>query len=233
MAEKKKRKTPKVTCGAVCRDGHLCKKAPMKGRTRCRNHGGKALRGEEHPNFKTGKFMQIVPLHMKAKYEMAARDGELLSLDRDIRYATAMLLDAIERSGTGEAEGLWMTLRKVEAAMRGARDDPEQMISLLTQLGTIIRQGASWVESNRDIRQMMEQRRKLVESERKRAVELNMNVTLQQFSAVMMKLYEVMSEHVENKRVVATVFNEVERHFEGLEAADGASELTGASGGVN
>jgi len=167
---------------------------------------------------------------MRAKYELAASDPDLLSLNEDIRYATAMWLDAIERSGKGEAESLWTELRKTETAMRRNRDDTEQMAVLLTRLTAIIRQGASWVEANRDIRQAMETRRRLVESERKRAVELNLNVTLQQFSAVMAKMYEVMSNYVPDKRVVATVFNEVERHFERVEAGGGDSEREGLSG---
>lgn len=41
-------KAPKKTCGARNRQGQPCKKAPMRGRTRCRNHGGATPKGNRN-----------------------------------------------------------------------------------------------------------------------------------------------------------------------------------------
>lgn len=43
-------------CGAKNRRGEPCRKWTMKGRTRCRNHGGASRTGMMHPNFRHGWF---------------------------------------------------------------------------------------------------------------------------------------------------------------------------------
>ena len=43
-------------CGAKTRAGTACKNRAMRGRKRCRMHGGKALQGMQSPNFKHGAY---------------------------------------------------------------------------------------------------------------------------------------------------------------------------------
>jgi glucans biosynthesis protein len=46
-------------CGAKTPTGDVCERRPIRGRTRCRLHGGLspgAPRGERNGNFKTGKW---------------------------------------------------------------------------------------------------------------------------------------------------------------------------------
>jgi glucans biosynthesis protein len=43
-------------CGASNRKGEPCRAPSMKGKTRCRLHGGKSLSGEIHPNYRHGLF---------------------------------------------------------------------------------------------------------------------------------------------------------------------------------
>jgi hypothetical protein len=43
-------------CGARTRAGAPCKNWSMRGRTRCRMHGGRSLRGIASPTFKHGRY---------------------------------------------------------------------------------------------------------------------------------------------------------------------------------
>lgn len=43
-------------CGAKNRRGKPCEKWAMKGRTRCRNHGGASRTGIAHPNYQHGWY---------------------------------------------------------------------------------------------------------------------------------------------------------------------------------
>jgi glucans biosynthesis protein len=43
-------------CGAKNRRGEPCRKWTMRGRTRCRNHGGASHIGMMHPNFRHGWY---------------------------------------------------------------------------------------------------------------------------------------------------------------------------------
>lgn len=44
-----------MICGAITRSGSLCKKSPLIGHHRCRNHGGLSPSGEAHWNYQHGK----------------------------------------------------------------------------------------------------------------------------------------------------------------------------------
>lgn len=43
-------------CGAKNRRGEPCRKWTMRGRTRCRNHGGASRSGMLHPNYRHGWY---------------------------------------------------------------------------------------------------------------------------------------------------------------------------------
>lgn len=43
-------------CGARNRQGAPCQAPAIRGKTRCRLHGGRSLAGREHPNYKHGNY---------------------------------------------------------------------------------------------------------------------------------------------------------------------------------
>lgn len=43
-------------CGAKNRQGNPCKRPVTPGRNRCHLHGGKSLRGKDHPAYKHGYY---------------------------------------------------------------------------------------------------------------------------------------------------------------------------------
>ena len=57
-----------VRCGAKNRQGNPCQKWPIKGRNRCRNHGGKSLRGVDSPSFKNGRYSKLLPRDLLGRY---------------------------------------------------------------------------------------------------------------------------------------------------------------------
>ena len=56
-----------VRCGAKNRQGNPCQKWPIRGRNRCRNHGGKSLRGVDSPSFKNGRHSKLLPRNLMGK----------------------------------------------------------------------------------------------------------------------------------------------------------------------
>lgn len=50
------RKGNPVICDAKNRRGKRCRALAIKGRTKCRFHGGKSLSGTAHPNYKHGMY---------------------------------------------------------------------------------------------------------------------------------------------------------------------------------
>ena len=99
----KKEANPAKTCGAQLRGkpGQYCKRHPIKGRRRCRLHGGKTPRGKESPHWKTGEFsIEAKPTPPSPELIQHALNGdyrpELERLRQDVALVDAMLMDAMQ-----------------------------------------------------------------------------------------------------------------------------------------
>ena len=69
-----------MLCGAKTRAGTPCKKSAMNnGSTKCDRHGGKSLRGKNHPNWKHGRRSKEVIERSRAARE---RIRELVYIGR-------------------------------------------------------------------------------------------------------------------------------------------------------
>lgn len=65
-------------CGARTRAGHPCRNPRMRGRRRCRMHGGRSLCGMAHPGLRHGLYSKD-PLTRIAGAYLIRREGRLLS----------------------------------------------------------------------------------------------------------------------------------------------------------
>ena len=66
------------------RSGQKCRNKPVKGRTVCRMHGGKSLRGIAHPNYKEGRYAKDLPLSLAKEFDPNVDSRKLTSLGEDI-----------------------------------------------------------------------------------------------------------------------------------------------------
>ena len=86
-------KQPKsyTTCGARNRQGEPCQRPPLKGKTRCKLHGGATPKGQRNA-VKHGIYTKTLSDEERAFYDSI----EIGSLDNEIRFAKIMLNRAIE-----------------------------------------------------------------------------------------------------------------------------------------
>lgn len=100
-------------CGAKTRSGTPCRKAPITGRTRCRNHGGKTPRGTANaakPGSLYSKFLTPDELALHDNMELGKVDDELrflrIRLTRELAHEeehgkTPEIDTVIQRKGGG------------------------------------------------------------------------------------------------------------------------------------
>jgi hypothetical protein len=87
----------KKLCGAETRSGKPCRKWAMAN-GRCKLHGGKSLKGREHPSFKTGLHSRYLSdtlkdvLEAEPKIAKDLADADLQGVDDEIRLVMAMLM---------------------------------------------------------------------------------------------------------------------------------------------
>jgi hypothetical protein len=202
-----------MKCGAKNRQGEPCQRWALAGRTRCRLHGGKSLVGSACPHFRSGRYSAYVPERLRARYEQAEDDAELLSLRSELALLDARLMDLLSRVDSGESGHLWADLkrahREFKIAQRG--EDVARMHATLARvehlIDSAVQDHVAWAE----IGGLIEQRRRLAESESKRIVMLQQTITAEQALAMMRAIVDILTRHVRDRKVLSDIVVELQR----------------------
>ena len=192
--------TPK--CGAQTRDGDPCKNPPVSGGKRCRMHGGQGQRGLANPAYKHGRYTDAVPRSLGADYDRAVSDPDTLNLTHEINIIDARLRNLLDKSDTGEATRIWTEVKRAwrEYKRANSRRDGPAMQAALDQVDELIGASgntAAWQE----IGSLIEQRRKLVESEGKRRVTMQTMVTVERLDLILGHIATEINETVPDPEV--------------------------------
>jgi hypothetical protein len=196
-------------CGAERNSGRPgpCKSPPVNhGNHRCRHHGGKSLKGMAATNYQGKSYSKYLPKAVLDDYNTALLDPELIQLKGEIALVEARMSLVFRQLGSGESKQTW---RKVQDAkndlMRALRlptDDPQAaqaQAQALTILSEEIDKGsgdyALWIE----MVDLIDAKRKLVESETRRMVAGKMYMTLDRFGLVFNALLRAVTSNVADR----------------------------------
>jgi hypothetical protein len=196
-----------MKCGAKNRQGEPCQRWALAGRTRCRLHGGKSLAGPSCPQYRSGRYSAYVPERLRARYEQAEGDTELLSLRSEVALVDARLVDLLSRVDTGESGQLWTDLKKAHQEFKVAKrgEDVARMQTTLARVEQLIdgavQDHVAWAE----IGELIEQRRRLTESEAKRLVTLQQMLTAAEAMALVHRVTDIIARHVTDRHVLRDI----------------------------
>lgn len=196
----------RAVCGAKTRSGGTCHNAPLPN-GRCRMHGGHAASGTAHYKFKTGRYSKYMPQRLLERYNEGVNDPDLLTLHDDVAVITTRLselLDKVDKQDTGAA---WKALRasysKLQTSIR--ERDTVKTAGLLVELETLIDTGTSDWALWQEISSVMEQRRKLVETERRLLIERDQVITVEQMMIMARQFMEMVTTHVRDRDAVTAI----------------------------
>lgn len=201
---------PHAICGATTRSGKPCQARPMAN-GRCRMHGGKSLAGPASPAFKTGRYSKYLPARLTERYAEAVNDPELLALREDVALIDARLADLLRRVDSGESGQLWKDVRQAYQSFIKARrrGDDEAAAAAFDELGELIERGASDHAAWSEIAALLEQRRRLVESERRRLVEMQQVITAEQAMVLIAAVVDVVRKHVSDRHILSAISRDI------------------------
>lgn len=199
-------------CGAKTRSGAPCK-SPAMPNGRCRMHGGATPSGPAHGAFKHGRYSKDLPTRLAARYEQAASDPELLALHQDIALVDARLGDLLSRADTGESGERWRQARDLFRDLHRAmqQGEAETVSDLMGKLSGVLGRGASDYAAWSEISALLEQRRRLVESERKRLVEMQVTMDVRQAMVFVGAVLETVRRHVTDRQQLAAIGVDIQR----------------------
>ncbi len=198
-------------CTAMSKQTHeRCKRHATPGSTKCRNHGGKSHRGVSSKTYKTGKYSRVLTARMLATYEQAANDPDLLSLRHDIALLESRLIELLSRMNHADSNALWARARELRDRLELAQQqsDLEAIAKISTQLAEFVDQGVADYSGWNEALTLLESRRRLVDSERKRLVDMQQMISTEQAMQLVTGLLAAVKRHVTDVRVLANVQQE-------------------------
>jgi hypothetical protein len=176
-------------------------------------HGGTSLAGPAHPSWIDGRHSRVLPKRLLDDYQASRRDPDRLALDNELAIVDARLNDVLARTDSGEAGALWSLLRASWKAVEAARraNDPAALDAALWDHGeTIARGQADWLAWSAAL-DLVERRRRVVDSERKRLVAAQRMISAEQALAMMALLVDVIERHVTDPQALQAVVTEFAR----------------------
>jgi len=193
-------------CPECGEDRHCRHKVPTEG-ARCRYHGGASLRGIDAPRYKHGRYSKYLPDALTDRYHAAQSDPDLLSLREDVALLDTRISDRVQALDAGDSRQLWGQLSATYAAFIQAQrmGKTQEMAEALVKLGNLIKRGGSQGEVWSEIIGLLDQRRKLVESERKRLVDLQQMITTERAMTLVSAIVSSITEHVQDKGALSAI----------------------------
>jgi len=144
---------------------------------------------------------------MLEKYQEAISDTELLALKEEIALVDVRLSDLVSKVDTGEAGRIWDDARKALAGFKVTvmGGDAFKIRAELLNLSDLLDNGAQDSEIWKEIVTMIDKRRSLVESERKRLMDMEAIITSEQAVLLVTAMLDAVRRNVTDRATLTAV----------------------------
>ena len=151
-------------------------------------HGGKSLAGVDHGQFTHGRYSKFLPDSLAMTYHRALADKDLISMNDEMALIDTRLATMLDRA-TGQAVGAreWNKAREYFNAFRSHTNAGRQQraIEALDRLGSLLMAPQSDDAAWNEIVDLIEARRKLAVTERKRLLDEDQVITIDRLMLLM------------------------------------------------
>jgi hypothetical protein len=200
-----------MRCNATSkRTGKPCGAPAVTGRNVCRTHGGRTPAGTASGRFTSGKYSRYMPSQLLDRYEEAIHDSALLELRDDIALVDVRIADLLTCLDTGESGARWKEAKHALAAYKRAHGTTGEAAAL-DALHHAITDSSDDYDTWADVSDWLEQRRKLCESERKRLVEMQQYVSVEQAMVLIAQVSASVRQHVTDPATLRAISADMAR----------------------
>lgn len=189
------------------RTGERCKSKAVTGREVCRMHGGKSLAGIASPTFKTGRWSKHLPQGLLDAHNDIQNDPEIMSVRQDIQLLDALLVMNLKKLDTNESGEAWNIMRKAVdlAEMSYNREDMGGMQKAFRDMRDVIDVRVAHYATEEEIRSKLDQRRKMVETEKKLMLQDERAITAERAMLLVSALLDSVRRHVIDPSTLSAV----------------------------
>lgn len=199
-----------LTACPDCGFDRFCKNRVEVEGWRCRFHGGRALVGTLNPNFKDGSRSKYVPKKLISTYEDALADEDLMNLRMDVGLLETRLRNLMGRLDEFDGVGVFPKLRACLDRMH-ASPNPDVRVAAFEEMERLINMGMAEEVAWAEIRDILEQRRRAIESERKRMVEMHQMITVEQMFIMISAISASVKKHVQDNSALIAISADIKK----------------------
>ena len=180
---------------------------------RCYMHGGATPGGIASPHTKHLRHSKYLPGGLLERYQQAAADPDLLNLSAEIALTDARIDDLLGRLGEGDLAGAWVKLQDAFDAFRvaSATHDADLKAEAMMDMAALIEQGANdqlvWAQ----LGDLMNDRRRLVQTETKRRVAMQKMISADEGMALVVALANIVRTHVHDRATLSAIQTDLTR----------------------
>jgi len=204
----------------ICKSSRArCGNYPRKGRNRCGFHGGATLSGIQHPNFKGRSLSTNLPTRLTQLAHLTNRDNrkEFLGYMDDIEMLDIRKLDLYQRLDNNDSKKTWNDLNKAMSRYRkyqnefqsGKTSSGRKMLSEINKIESLIVRGGKDYLIWQEIGTVMEQGRKLRESQIKKDEAEQNVITKDQAREIIASFLSIIKTRVKDETLRASMLNDI------------------------
>jgi hypothetical protein len=196
-----------------------CRRFPLKGKTRCKKHGG-ASTGPTPKDGRRRPYTAHLPKGLAELYEQAANDGRGIALEEQFYLLDGMLRGALQDLGAGlEGEGVtaadrWADARELYEAALGA--DGEEGLADLKRLGELLAAGEDAARrrerAQEDALRIIDTQRKVASVEGRRQALMRDYVPVREVLNLISNLLRAVQDNVTDANARRVIAFEFARH---------------------
>jgi len=152
--------------------------------------------GPANPAFKHGRYSQVLPVGLQARYHEALADADLLSLRDEVAVLEARIGELLALAAP--ASGSWQDAVSAFEAMRraNAAGDAAGMTAAVGRLDSALRQGATVAHAWDDLGGLIERKRRLARDEVRRLSLMGQMITAERAMVLVAALTDAVTRHV-------------------------------------
>lgn len=182
------------------RTGERCRAFCVLGRDVCKTHGGLTPRGMASPHYKTGRYSRSLPVALAAAYEEALAQQNITHLGDELALIETRTRGVLEQLQTAEPlPQVWLSLKGAMAEFRAAEAaaDPEGAHAALNAMADLIQKGSEQADIWDEALNLVERRRRVVDTETKREAQAHAMITAEQMLTLVGLLISVVRDAVQ------------------------------------
>ncbi len=166
--------------------------------------------GPAHPRFKDGRHSKWLPKDLSARYQDATKDPDLVGVRSEIALVDVRVGQLLESIGeTGNTKLLKEIRAKFDvfkaAGKKRGKNSAVEGLGALEHVDRLIDRAMEAAATWEELRETLELRRKLSETETRRLRDLHQSISVERALALMAMLVDEVRKHVTDRTALAAI----------------------------